>query len=228
MATFMGVYIVVPAYNEESVLPEVIKELKSHNYKNIIVVDDGSNDNTFLSARSEGVQVLRHIVNRGQGAALKTGVDFALQQGAQVIVTFDSDGQHRPQDISTLINALRDNHLDIVIGSRFLSKRSNVPGFRKVILKGGVLILRLLYGVSLSDAHNGLRAFTAGCAKRLNLVSDRMEHASEFIEEIARLNLRFKEVPISVRYSDYSKSKGQSSLNAFNILFKMLVKKLLR
>jgi len=222
------VFIVIPAYNEEKKLGKVIKNLKQANYKNIVVVDDGSNDTTANVANKAGVFVLRHIINRGQGAALKTGINFALKKGADIIITFDADGQHTPKDISKLIEPIVKGKADIVLGSRFLSEKSNTPFIRTLFLKGGALIFRLLYGVKLTDSHNGLRAMSKKAASSIDISCDDMAHASEIIEEISRHKLRYVEVPVTIKYSDYSLSKGQSSLNSFRILWKMFINKLFK
>jgi len=221
-------YIVIPAYNEEKKIGDVIRGLKSAGYCNIVVVDDGSIDKTARVAKKAGATVLRHVINRGQGAGLKTGIEFALQQGAEYIVTFDADGQHSPSSIKQLMAALSNGKAEVALGSRFLAKDSNTPFIRAIFLRGGALIFRLFYGVRLTDSHNGLRALTRKAATAIDISCDDMAHASEIVEEIARDRLPYVEVPVTITYSDYSRAKGQSTLNSFRILWKMLVNKLLR
>jgi len=224
----MYTWIVIPAFNEEKKIAEVIDSLRKEGYTRIIVVDDGSEDLTYSKAKSPGVTTLKHAINRGQGAALKTGIEYALEQGAEIIVTFDSDGQHSAEDIKRLIQPIEEGKADMVLGSRFLNKESNVPVVRKIFLKGGALIFRLMYGVRLTDSHNGLRAFSRKAAQTIRLTQDKMEHASEIIEEIGRRKLKYLEVPVTIKYTSYSLEKGQKTSNAFKIIFKMILKGLVR
>lgn len=221
-----NVWIVIPAFNEEKKIVSVINGLKKEGYPNIVVIDDCSSDNTFNISLDTGIKVLRHEVNKGQGAALRTGINYALENGAEIILTFDSDGQHQPTDIRGLIRPIIEADYDIVLGSRFLDKRSNVGFVRKLFLKGGAFIFKLMYKVKLTDSHNGLRALSREAAENIKITCNRMEHASEIIEEIGRLKLKYVEVPVTILYTDYSISKGQSTWNAFNILFKMVKKKI--
>jgi len=222
----MKIFVVIPAYNEQKTIGMVIKDLKSHGYKNIIVVDDGSKDKTADIIKKENVVLLQHIVNRGQGAALKTGIDCALRYGADIIITFDADGQHQASDLVNLIKPVKEGKVDIALGSRFLKKNKNVPLIRKLFLKGGAFVLYMMYGVKLTDSHNGLRAVSKKAAQKIEITTDGMEHASEIIDEIKRKKLRYKEIPVNIKYTEYSKKHGQSSLNAFKIFFKMIIKKL--
>lgn len=224
-----NLFVVIPAYNEEKVIKSVISDLKKEDYKNIIVVDDGSKDKTSEIAKKEKVTTIRHIINRGQGAALRTGIDYALSKGADIIFTFDADGQHQAKDIKRLIKPILDKKYDVALGSRFIGKgMSNVPFFRRFILKLGALVLRIMYGAKLTDSHNGFRALSRKAAEKIKITSNGMEHASEIIEEIMRNKLRYIEIPVTIKYTEYSKLKGQSSLNAFKILFKMLIKRFIR
>ena len=222
-----GVYVVVPAYNEASAVFDVVRELRTQ-YPNVVVVDDGSHDATTTEARRAGATVLRHVLNRGQGAALQTGIEFCVRHDADVIVTFDADGQHRVEDIARLVSALDKDNADIAIGSRFLELRSNVPALRRLMLRVATRFMRMTSGVALSDAHNGLRAIRGTAAARIHLTIDGMAHASEIVDQIYRLHLRVTEVPVVIHYSEYSLRKGQSSLAAFRIAFDYLMKRLFR
>lgn len=224
----MNIWIVIAAYNEERKILEVVSNLKKNGYKNIVVVDDGSKDKTFEQASLSKARVLRHIINRGQGAALKTGIDYALENKADIIVTFDADGQHQVEAILKLVQPVINHYADVALGSRFLTNNSNTPFFRKLFLKGGALIFRLFYGAKVTDSHNGLRALSQKAAQQIQITSDGMEHASEIIEEIGRKKVTYCEVPVTIKYSDYSLQHGQGNLAAFRILFKMLVKGFLR
>ncbi len=220
-----NVWIVSAAYNEAQAVPKVIANLKKAGYHNIVVVDDGSEDNTYNAAFKANAIALKHVINRGQGAALKTGIDYALQQGADIIVTFDSDGQHRVEDLPAMILPVADGRADITFGSRFIRKTS-VPLMRKLLLKGSVLVLRLFYGVKMTDAHNGFRALSRSAAQNMNMTADRMAHASEFIEEVHRLGLRYKEVPVVIKYTKETLKHGHGSFTgALHILYNMVVKK---
>ena len=224
----MDIFVVIAAFNEEKKIVEVVENLVKRGYSQIIVVDDGSADLTYQKASLTPAIVLRHIINRGQGAALKTGIDYALEQGAEVIVTFDADGQHQAEDIVRLIRPIAEKKAEVVLGSRFLRNSSNTPWIRKMFLKGGALIFRVMYGVKLTDSHNGLRALSRKAALKINITQDGMEHASEIVEEIGRKKLRYREVPVTIRYTEYSLKHGQRTSNAFRILFKMILNKLIK
>lgn len=223
----METYIVVPAYNEAAAIHGVVEELRA-GFPNIIVVDDGSSDSTSSEARRARATVIRHVLNRGQGAALQTGIEYSVRHGADIVVTFDADGQHRTEDVSRLIDAMEKTGADIAIGSRFLELRSNVPTFRRFTLRLGALFMRVTSGVALTDAHNGLRAMRRRAAEQIHLTIDGMAHASEILDQINRLKLKVTEVPVVVHYSEYSVAKGQSSLAAFRIAFDYLMKRIFR
>lgn len=222
-----SVFIIIAAYNESYTITNVISKLRNH-YSNIIVVDDGSNDNTASLAANAGGIVLRHITNRGQGAALQTGICYALQQGAAYIVTFDADGQHQVEEIESLLQPLLNNQSDVVLGSRFLESTSLVPPLRRLLLKAGILFTRLITGIRLSDSHNGFRALNRKAASLLNIQMDRMAHASEIIEQLHRAKFRIVERPVTIVYTEYSVKKGQSSTGALIILLDLLLGKLLK
>src|SRR5205807_7673808 len=131
----------------------------------ILVVDDGSDDRTGEIAASAGAIVIRHPINLGQGAALQTGIEVALSAGANVVVTFDADGQHRRDDIWKLIDALADRGVDFALGSRFLGRALGIPATRRWLLRVATLFTRLTTGLDVTDAHNGLRAMTRRGAK---------------------------------------------------------------
>jgi polyprenyl-phospho-N-acetylgalactosaminyl synthase len=220
-------WVVVAAYNESPALGEVVVGLKEHGPK-VVVVDDGSSDGTSAVARDAGAVVVRHPVNLGQGAALQTGIDFALRRGAQFIVTFDADGQHQASDVAVMMSALVSSGSDIACGSRFLGRAENLSTARWMVLKLATVFTYLTTGLKMTDAHNGLRAMTRSCAMRIHIRQNRMAHASEIIGEIARLKLKFVEAPVTVRYSAYSLMKGQKLSNSLNILLDLLIRKLHR
>jgi len=219
--------IIMPAYNEQKVIANVIRGLKSEGYKDIIVVDDGSEDKTAQMAMKAGAKVYRHPINRGLGGALGTGIEAALDLGAGIIVTFDSDGQHDPKDIKKLIAPIKNNRVDAVIGSRLINPKG-MPLHRKVGNFGLNVITYMLFGVWTTDSQSGLRAFSADAARKIEILTNRMEVSSEIIREIGRNRLRFREVPVRAIYTKYSREHGQSSLNAIKIVAKLVLKKLMR
>jgi glycosyltransferase involved in cell wall biosynthesis len=220
-----SVWVVIAAFNEHGSVGKVVKELLKNGYPNIVVVDDGSKDGTAQEAIEAGATALQHIVNRGQGAALKTGIDYALEQGADIIVTFDADCQHRVEDVPAIIAPVESGKVDVTFGSRFL-KKTDVPLIRKFLLKGSVVVLWLFYGVRMTDAHNGFRALSREAAERIRLTADRMAHASEFVEEVRRLQLKYEEVPVVIRYTKETLKRGHGGIHeAFRILYTMIIKK---
>lgn len=208
-------WVVVPAWNEAEVIGGVVSELRDSGWP-VVVVDDGSTDETGERARRAGARVVRHGVNLGQGAALQTGIDFALGHGAEAIVTFDADGQHDVADIPLLIAAL--SNADVALGSRFLGSAIGVTPGRMVFLRLAVRVSNLLSGLNLTDAHCGIRAFRAPVAARLTIRQNGMAHASEILRRIRDQGMRVVEVPVRVRYTEYSRGKGQSGLSAVRIL----------
>jgi glycosyltransferase involved in cell wall biosynthesis len=196
------------AFNEARVVGDVVAEVVAE-YPQVVVVDDGSSDATGAIAQRAGAAVVRHPINLGQGAALQTGIAYALRQQATCIVTFDADGQHRARDIAALLSALRQSGADFALGSRFLGSAPGMPRLRRVTLRLATLFTYATTGLELTDTHNGLRAMTAQVAQRLDLRQSRMAHASELIRLIARHRWSFVEVPVHVRYTAYSMAKGQ-------------------
>ena len=222
-----AVWIVVPAYNEGRRLTVTLRNLKRH-YDNIVVVDDGSRDDTGQFALAEGVWALRHPINCGQGAALQTGIDFALQQGASAIVTFDADGQHCVEEIAGLIEPIRIGETDVVLGSRFLGRAEGLPWTRRLVLKAGVAFTRIFSRIRVTDTHNGLRALSRQAAERIRLHENRMAHASEILHQIQLLRLRYCERPVTIRYTTETLAKGQSSWNAISILSQFILGRFVR
>jgi glycosyltransferase involved in cell wall biosynthesis len=213
--------IVVPAYNEEKTIGKLIKKLGKGGYKNIIVVDDGSRDHTFDVAKENGAIVLRLPINRGAGGALRTGFNQAISQGAKVVVMMDADLQHKVSDIKSLLKPFAKKKLDIVLGSRFLGNKKDMPLVRQIANKIGNLTTRLFLGIKVTDSQSGFRAIKISALKKMKLHSSRWEICSEMIGEIKRLNLKFKEVPIEVIYTSYSLSKGQSFKNGIKTLARL-------
>jgi glycosyltransferase involved in cell wall biosynthesis len=172
--------------------------------------------------------VVSHPVNLGQGAALATGIAFALSRGADYLVTFDSDGQHRVSDIARLIAALKASGADYALGSRFLTGKQSMPVLRRMLLRAATIFTAFTTGLRLTDTHNGLRAMTRRGAAALELRQNRMAHASEILSEIARSGFAYVEVPVTIDYTDYSLAKGQRASDALTILLDLFARKLHR
>ena len=205
----------------------VIADVRRHGFS-AVLVDDGSADATPEIAERAGAVVVRHPVNLGQGAALQTGIEFGLRNGAEFVVTFDADGQHRAAEIETLIDALTESRSDFALGSRFLGATVNLPLSRRLLLKAATWFTRVTSGLRVTDAHNGFRAMTRRGASRIRLRQNRMAHASEFLEQIARSGLPYVEAPVTIEYSEYSLAKGQKLSDALSILLDLSVQRLQR
>jgi glycosyltransferase involved in cell wall biosynthesis len=221
------VWVVIAAYNEARVIERVIADVRHCGFS-AVLVDDGSSDATAEVAERVGAVVVRHPVNLGQGAALQTGIEFALRKGADVIVTFDADGQHRATDIAGLVDALARHSVDYALGSRFLGGATDLPPVRRRLLKAATWFTRITSGLSLTDTHNGLRAMTRRGASAIRLRQNRMAHASEFLYQIAASELKYVEVPVTIEYSAYSLAKGQKLGDALSILVDLLARRLHR
>ena len=217
--------VVIAAYNEGSALADVIQGLRGL-CRWIIVVDDGSTDDTYEVAVNARAHVVRHPLNLGQGAALQTGIDYAVKQGADFIATFDADGQHAAAEIAPMVQELVDSGADIVLGSRFLGRTVNMPRSKAITLWLAIRFSRLTTGLKITDTHNGFRVFTRRTAKLVRIRQNRMAHASEFLDEIAAKKLRFVEFPVTITYTPYSMAKGQRILNSINIVKDQVVGRL--
>lgn len=224
-----GVFVVLPAYNEQTVLRNTVAPLLAAGYS-VVVVDDGSTDTTWETASQLPLHAVRHAINLGQGAALQTGMSYALQEGAEFIVHFDADGQHRCDEIESLLEPLRSDAADVVLGSRFL--RSDdvrlVPAQRRVLLRAARVVNFFLTGLWLTDAHNGFRALTRAAAAKITLRENGFAHATEILTQIRRQHLRYVERPTQIEYTEYSRAKGQKFTSAFNILLDLLLGRVFR
>lgn len=214
---------IVPIYNEAPVIEDCISKLGAI-FPHILVIDDGSTDGSATKAKKSGAQVIRHALNIGQGSAIATGFKWVQRQGIfQNIVTFDGDDQHLVEDALRLVEELETNNLDIVFGSRFLTyEKTNTPTLKRAILKVITKITNVLTGVSLSDAHNGLRALTVEASKLIKITQQGMAHASQIVSLTASLKLKYHEIPVTVLYSPYSRKKGQATLNGINIIIDLV------
>lgn len=224
--TFMEnrLWIILPAYNEAPILKSVIEEIQGAGYENIIVVDDGSTDVTFETVKNiPHVVALRHKINRGKGAATKTGIEAAKKLGAEIIITMDSDGQHNPENITALIEPLSKGSYDVVLGTRLVNPKG-MPWYKILANHVGNALTWYIYGLWVSDSQSGFRAYSRNAAERINTKTDRYEYDSEVIREIYLHKLRFTEVPIEVRYTEYSMGKVQKQgfVNGLKTLYKII------
>lgn len=219
------VAFVVPVYNEASVIGDVIRQILQVT-PHAVCVNDGSRDGSAAEIVSAGAYLVDHPINMGQGAALQTGIEFARSlPEVNRFVTFDADGQHLVEDAMRMVALLEDDDVDIVLGSRFLGASVGAGRAKKALLRAAVAFSNVTSGVRLTDAHNGLRAFNRHVADTIEITSPDMTHASEIVELIARNSYRYREVPVTIHYTEYSRSKGQASVNALNIAVDTLLRK---
>ena len=218
------VWIVIPAHNEQDNIFGVIKSLQELT-PNIVVVNDASTDRTGEIVMALDCYLLNHLVNRGQGAALQTGTEFALENGAEIIVHFDADGQMQAKDIYRIINPILDKQAEIVFGTRFLEKKSKIPWTKKyLILKPAVIFNWFFTGIKLSDAHNGFRALSRKAAESIKITQDGMAHATEILDQVRAHDLDYTEVPVEIVYNQY----GQKFTSGFKIIRDLIFAKILR
>lgn len=217
--------LIIPAYNEAAVLVSLLQPISELGYQ-VVLVDDGSTDDTQALMADLKVHYLRHAINLGQGAALQTGAEYALQLDIDYLVHFDADGQHDFKEIPQLLAPLIDGKADISLGSRFLDDKTKVPFVKRVVLKAAIFINALFTGLWLTDAHNGFRAMNRKAGSMIMLHESGMAHATEILSEIKRHKLRYTEVPVKISYHQYAQEKGQSIWNAFNILSDLIIRKI--
>lgn len=220
----MKIFIVIPAFNEEKTIRNVIRDVQKY-ISDIIVVDDGSTDRTAEFAKSAGARVLKHLINRGQGAALRSGTNYALKRGADIIVHMDADGQHQARDILAITEPLVEDRTDVALGSRFLGNTCQMPWTKKnIIIPLARIINWLLTGLWLTDAHNGWRALSAKAARKIQISQDGMAHNTDIPVQIVENNLKYKEVAVEVIYKEY----GQGFSGGLKILLDLLKSKILK
>jgi glycosyltransferase involved in cell wall biosynthesis len=221
------VWIVVPSYNEGRRLESTVRGLLANRYT-VVVIDDGSDEPPGDSVRQLPVWMLTHPINCGQGAAIQTGIDFAIAHGAEYVVTFDADGQHCVEEIVDLLAPLESGEADVALGSRFLGATHNMPATRWWMLKLAIVFTWFFSRIRVTDTHNGFRALTRGAAEKIRITQDRMAHASEILDLIRESKLRFKEVPVTITYFDDTLAKGQSSWNSLRIVGQLLLGRIVR
>jgi glycosyltransferase involved in cell wall biosynthesis len=217
------IYVVIAAYNEELQIGAVLESLLKINKYNIIVVNDGSQDNTAQIVSRYPVILLSHRINRGQGAALATGTQYALSKSADIIVHFDADGQFLAQEIEKVIAPIIAGSADVVFGSKFLQANS-VPLLKKILLiKPAIIFNNLFTGIKLTDVHNGFRALSSRAASKINIRQDAMAHASEIVAQVKEQKLSYQEVPVTVIYKEF----GQGLVGGLKILRDLFIKKII-
>lgn len=221
----MSVCIIIPAYNESARIKSVLREVARTGF-DVIVVDDGSSDDTAAAIKEFPVKLLAHAVNLGQGAALKTGTDLANHLGYEIIVHFDADGQHRVEDIISLVEILKNEDVDAALGSRFLGLESNYSMKKKIILKLARIFSRKFLKLNFTDPQSGLRAFKSVVLPKLDWTADDFMHASEILDLIIKNKLKYREIPIQVNYDGYS--AGKKVKPRMNMGWRMLIGKIFR
>jgi polyprenyl-phospho-N-acetylgalactosaminyl synthase len=218
--------VVVPMYDESTVIADVVAGLLPY-FTRVVCVDDGSRDQCGAAARAAGATVVRHPVNLGQGAAIETGLRFALRDpSVGYVVTFDADGQHSAADAHAMVARARAEQVQVVLGSRFLGADCHVPAARRALLKAAASFTRRTTGLAVTDAHNGLRVLRRDAASAVALRLHGMSHASEILSLVARRRFSVVEHPVTISYTDYSRAKGQRGYNALNIAFEIAVNRL--
>lgn len=221
-STYQDVYVVVPAKDEERYIDILIDKLNDLGFVNIVVINDNSQDQTAVIARGrEHVIVLDHSINLGAGAATQTGIAYAVSNGAKIIVTIDADLQHNPDDLIKLIDALKKDKYDLVIGSRFIQK-NEIPKSRVFFNKIANVVSWFLTGTYLTDSQSGLKAFNSTLAKHLDLKYDGFEFCMEIIKEAKANKLQIKEIPVFVSYTPETLKKGQGLWSGIRIISKLM------
>lgn len=214
-------------FNEATSVGGVVAELR-HSFSRVVCVDDGSSDSSSAVAARAGATVVRHPVNLGQGAALQTGFAFALTDpGVNHVVTFDADGQHNRADAERMLEVARTEGVDVVLGSRFLTQADHdIPPLRRLVLRAATRFTRAVTGLDLTDTHNGLRVLSRRAVETMDLTLDGMAHASQLLSQVASRKLTYVEAPVTITYTEYSLSRGQSNANALNIAFDLALERL--
>lgn len=225
----LDTWVMVPAYNEATVVRGVLEGLLQ-TFPKVVVVDDGSTDGTANEVLATHARLVRHPMNLGAGASRQTAIEFALRDpDAEYFVTFDADGQHRAADAAAMVQYMRETAVDILLGSRFMGAEAvGMSKSKKLLLKVGRIFERMQSGVNLTDTHNGLRVFRRNFAQTIKLNMADMAYASELLSLIAHSDLPYGEFPVTVNYSDYSRAKGQRSINSVNIVTDVMLHRMLK
>lgn len=218
---YSNVYIIIPAKDEGTRIGGVLKQLRKLNFYNVVVVNDGSSDNTEAIAKQYNATVLNHFVNLGAGAATQTGIDFAVKNNAEIIVTIDADHQHLPEDIVNLVDTLRVQKSDVVIGSRFLKEGNKIPVLRVLYNKIANVITYIITGIKVTDSQSGMKAFNKKFAKNTKINFNGFEFSVEMIKNIKMTGAKVTESPINVVYTKETMAKGQNLWNGVKMLSKL-------
>jgi len=221
------VAVIIPVYNEDRVIGSVLKSVLKE-FKYVVCVNDGSKDTSSAEIAKTNAYLVEHPINMGQGAALQTGVEFARKLPVTYFVTFDADGQHRLKDVHSMLKTITKEKCDIVLGSRFLGETVGMTRSKRIVLRAATVFSNVTSGLKLTDTHNGLRVFNKKFADNLQLTVSDMAHASEILEIIAVGKYEYREIPVTIEYTDYSRGKGQSIINAINIGFDTLLRRFSR
>lgn len=220
---FEQIWILVPCFNESKVINQTISELSKY-FQNILVVDDGSTDNTTNLLKSLNATVLQHPINLGQGAAVSSGFEFISRiDNSKAVITFDADGQHSVNDAVTFANEILSSSEDIIFGSRFIHHEKNVPFIKRLVLKIVTKISNVILKMNLSDTHNGLKAIKIDALDKIKLKTSNYAFESELLAKVSKLGLSYRELPSDIIYTEYSKTKGQSLRNGMRILESLVV-----
>ena len=219
---YKDIYVIVPAYNEEKVIKEIISNLLKK-FSNVILVDDGSTDRTFNEIKDLDVKILHHEINLGVGAAVQTGFEYVSTiDSAHAVITFDADGQHLVKDAESMVKEVMTSDADIIFGTRFPKFARNIPLVKRIALKIITKITYFTTGVSLSDAHNGLKAFKVSALRNLELNFSAYSYESELITQVSKKKLKYTEMPTDIKYTNYSIKKGQKLSNGLLIIEDLL------
>lgn len=226
----MKVCIILPAYNEASVIADTINGIKKcfknkNTHYEIVVVDDGSTDETALRASNAGATVISHVLNSGAGGATATGLRYAELNDYDIAATMDADGQHSPSDVVIGINRIQEENLDLLIGSRLI----NSKGMSRVKIlgnKGLSIITNILFGINVTDSQSGLRIFSRNALNRLKWRTSGYEFCSEMLWRAHQLKLKVGEYPIKAIYTEYSIQKGQNNWNAIHIVRSLISRRI--
>lgn len=223
------VAFIIPVYNEGQVVRGVVEAVLEQ-YEHVVCVNDCSLDNSASEIAATGAYLINHPINMGQGAALQTGIEFVrLIPGIRYVVTYDADGQHRLEDVAQMLTTIAEKGTDFVLGSRFLGTEPvGMTSGKRRLLRAAIAFSNATSGVKLTDTHNGLRVFSRRVLDEIQITMPDMAHASEILEIIRRNGYTYTEVPVEIVYTDYSRSKGQSAINAVNIAFDTLLRKVFR
>ncbi|HRN96996.1 MAG TPA: glycosyltransferase family 2 protein [Candidatus Saccharibacteria bacterium] len=228
--TPLRVCVVIPAYNEGSVIGDVVAAItktfkQTPYYTEVVVINDGSKDNTGIVARKHGATVINHILNSGAGGATATGLSYAQQNDFDIAVTMDGDGQHDPNDVVRGVKEIISNNSDLLIGSRLIDSK----GMSRVKVlgnKGLSLITFIIFGISSTDSQSGLRIFSREALENLKWQTSGYEFCSEMLWRAKQQGLTINEYPIKAIYTDYSIKKGQNNWNAINIIKSLLKRRI--